>query len=195
MSPGPQKQFDPAQALEKAMLVFWQHGYAGTSMSQLMAEMCIGKKSLYDTFGNKRELFLKTLDLYGAQSLSRVKETLNRPGSPLGNLRDLFGSFQEGECKGCFLGTNIADFDLDDDTQVSERLCQHLKNFELALEHAVVKAQDVGEVSRELDAGRISRLLSCVGQGTALVGRVGECSQRPFDALMATFELLEQSGK
>jgi TetR/AcrR family transcriptional regulator, transcriptional repressor for nem operon len=192
MSPGPQKQFDPTETLEKAMHVFWQHGYAGSSMSQLMAEMCIGKKSLYDTYGNKRELFLKALDLYGRQSLERVRETLNRPGSPLGNLKNLFQSFHEGECRGCFFGTNMADFDLDD-PQVSQRFCQHLKNFEKVVENAVVQAQQAGEVSSELDAGRVSRLLSCLGQGTALVGRVGQCSQRQQDALKAAFELLQRS--
>ena len=192
MSPGPQKQFDPTEALEKAMHVFWQHGYAGSSMSQLMTEMRIGKKSLYDTFGNKRELFLKSLDLYGKQSLDRVREILNREGSPLGNLKALFRSYKQDECRGCFLGTNMADFDLED-PQVSKRFCQHLKNFEKALEETLLRAQQAGEVNPELDAGRLSCLLSCLGQGTALVGRVGQCSQRQQDALKAVFELLEGS--
>ena len=192
MSPGPQKQFDPTEALEKAMNVFWQHGYAGTSMSQLMSEMCIGKKSLYDTFGNKRELFLKTLDLYAAQSLQQVRDTLEQSGSPLGNLKVLFEGFMDGGCRGCFFGTNIADFDMEDE-EVAQRFCRHLKRFEEAVEHAVARAQDVGEVARSLDAGRISRLLVCLGQGTALVGRVGACAQRQQDALKAVFELLESN--
>ena len=194
MSPGPQKQFDPTEALEKAMHVFWQHGYAGTSMSQLLAEMCIGKKSLYDTFGNKRELFLKTLDLYGAQSLKQVTDTLEQPGSPLTNLRTLFEGFMEGGCRGCFFGTNIADFDMEDE-EVAQRFCRHLKRFEEALEQAVVRAQEAGEVAGSLDAGRMSRLLLCLGQGTALVGRVGQCAQRQQDALKAVFELLESTAK
>ena len=190
MSPGPQKQFDPTEALEKAMNVFWQHGYAGTSMSQLMAEMCIGKKSLYDTFGNKRELFLKALDMYAARSLQQVKDTLEQPGSPLANLRALFDGFMEGGCRGCFFGTNMADFDMEDE-EVAQRFCRHLKRFEEAVEQTVGRAQAAGEVARSLDAGRISRLLSCLGQGTALVGRVGSCAQRQQDALRAAFELLE----
>lgn len=176
------------------MHVFWQHGYAGTSMSQLLAEMCIGKKSLYDTFGNKRELFLKTLDLYGAQSLKQVTDTLEQPGSPLTNLRTLFEGFMEGGCRGCFFGTNIADFDMEDE-EVAQRFCRHLQRFEEAVEQAVVRAQEAGEVAGTLDAGRMSRLLLCLGQGTALVGRVGQCAQRQQDALKAVFELLESTAK
>jgi len=57
MSRGPEKQFDPEVALEKAMEVFWAQGYEAASLSQLLKCMEIGRKSLYDTFGNKRSLF------------------------------------------------------------------------------------------------------------------------------------------
>ena len=176
------------------MHVFWQHGYAGTSLSQLLAEMCIGKKSLYDTFGNKRELFLKTLDLYAAQSLQQVKDTLEQSGSPLGNLKALFESFMDGGCRGCFFGTNIADFDMDDE-EVAQRFCRHLKRFEETVEQAVVRAQGENEIAQSLDPAKLSRLLSCLAQGTALVGRVGQCTQRQEDALRAAFELLESTAK
>ncbi len=64
MTRGPQKQFDTEVALTKAMEVFWEHGYEATSLSALLKNMGIGKKSLYDTFGNKRSLFLKALEYY-----------------------------------------------------------------------------------------------------------------------------------
>jgi TetR/AcrR family transcriptional repressor of nem operon len=64
MSRGSEKQFDPDIALAKAMEVFWARGYEAASLSKLLELMGIGKKSLYDTFGNKRSLFLKALDHY-----------------------------------------------------------------------------------------------------------------------------------
>ena len=54
MTRGPQKQFDTEVALTKAMEVFWAQGYEAASLSELMKNMGIGKKSLYDTFGNKK---------------------------------------------------------------------------------------------------------------------------------------------
>ena len=100
----------------------------------------------------------------------------------------------EGGCRGCFFGTNIADFDMGDE-EVAQRFCRHLKRFEEAVEQAVARAQVAGEVAGSLDPGRVSRLLLCLGQGTALVGRVGACAQRQQDALEAAFELLEQSPR
>ena len=192
MTPGPQKQFDTTLALEKAMHVFWQHGFAGASLSQLLCEMGIGKKSLYDTFGNKRSLFLKALDLYASRSLESVKEKLAQPGPVLKNLKQLFLSFHESECKGCFYGTNMADFDLSD-KEVSDRFCLHLKNFENVLTEALERAVNNGEMSPKTSPQKAARLLSCLAQGTALVGRVGECPQRYQDALSSVFELLNES--
>ena len=61
MSRGPDKQFDPHEALEKAMQLFWTKGYSATGVAELQEQMGIGRKSLYDTFGNKRQLFIKAL--------------------------------------------------------------------------------------------------------------------------------------
>lgn len=191
MSPGPQKQFDRTETLEKAMHVFWQHGYEGTSLSQLLAEMGIGKKSLYDTYGNKRQLFLQALDHYGRQSLSQVKEKLNGPGSPLDNVAALFQGFQSQECRGCFYGTNMADFDLTDG-EMSERFCHHLKAFEDALVETLERSKSQGELRDSASPREIAQMLNCLTQGMALVGRVGQCRSRQDAALDTVFKLLRQ---
>ncbi len=46
MSRGPDKQFDPDEALGKAMHLFWAKGYAATVMAELLVQMGIGRKSL-----------------------------------------------------------------------------------------------------------------------------------------------------
>lgn len=189
--PGPAKQFDKEATLEKAMHVFWQHGFSGTSLSQLLAEMGIGKKSLYDTYGNKRELFLQALDLYAEQSYRSVKEKLERPGRSLDNVRTLFEAFASTECKGCFYGTNIADFDLQDE-DVAKKMCGHLKRFEETLADCLRRGQEDGSVTRECDAREMAYMLSCLSQGTALVSRVGECPGRHQKAMKAALELVEK---
>ncbi|MEM7603482.1 MAG: TetR/AcrR family transcriptional regulator, partial [Verrucomicrobiota bacterium] len=115
--PGPDKQFDPEEALNAARDVFWERGYEGASLSMLIERMGIGRKSLYDTFGNKRSLFLKVIDHYGQQQISLIRQKLEATGSPVGNLEALVANWaadasEEGS-KGCLFGTNIADFDTD----------------------------------------------------------------------------------
>ena len=58
------KEFNPDEALEKAMQVFWHKGYEATSMEDLLNAMDINRGSLYATFGGKRALFLKAMDRY-----------------------------------------------------------------------------------------------------------------------------------
>src|SRR5579862_7350991 len=58
------KGFNPQRALAKAMGVFWRLGYENASTETLMKAMGIARQSLYDTFGDKRALYLKALAYY-----------------------------------------------------------------------------------------------------------------------------------
>ncbi|MGO2638704.1 MAG: TetR/AcrR family transcriptional regulator, partial [Enterococcus viikkiensis] len=57
------KEFDETEVLTKAMQLFWQQGYEKTSMQELVDVMGIHRRSIYDTFGDKHQLFLKSLAL------------------------------------------------------------------------------------------------------------------------------------
>ena len=87
MRPGPPKRFDPDQALERARDLFWRRGYDGTGIRELEATLGIGRKSLYDTYGSKRELYLRALQLYADSVIGRICDGLERPGaSAMANL-------------------------------------------------------------------------------------------------------------
>ncbi len=61
---GRPKCFDEQQALEKAMLLFWEHGYEATSISDLTQALELTAPSLYSSFGDKAGLFYKCIDYY-----------------------------------------------------------------------------------------------------------------------------------
>src|SRR5580692_4847961 len=63
---GRPRAFDPDEALRKALAVFWERGYEGTSMNDLVEAMGIASASIYAAFGSKAELFRRTMGLYGA---------------------------------------------------------------------------------------------------------------------------------
>ena len=58
------KEFDPDTVADRAMELFWRQGFESTSTTDLMEAMKIGKRSLYDTFGNKRDLYVRSLRSY-----------------------------------------------------------------------------------------------------------------------------------
>lgn len=76
MTAGRQRTFDKKDALIKAMGVFWQKGYSGTSLSDLTEAMGINKPSMYAAFGNKEDLFVSAIqqfiDTYGTPSFEKL---------------------------------------------------------------------------------------------------------------------------
>jgi AcrR family transcriptional regulator len=71
--------FNQSEALEKALNVFWLHGYEGTSMAELTEALGMNKPSIYAAFGNKEELFRKALAKYLAGPASFVATAINEP--------------------------------------------------------------------------------------------------------------------
>ena len=65
---GRPRTFDPDTALRKALDVFWERGYEGTSLNDLAQAMGIASASIYACFGSKEDLFRKVMALYGTTS-------------------------------------------------------------------------------------------------------------------------------
>ncbi len=78
-SRGRPREFDTEQALDAALLLFWRHGYEGTSLAALTEAMGINVPSLYAAFGNKEELFKKVLDRYIQRPASYLPNSLREP--------------------------------------------------------------------------------------------------------------------
>src|SRR5262249_32463694 len=79
MPRGRPREFDAEQALEKSLLLFWRHGYEGTSLAALTRAMGINVPSLYAAFGNKETLFRKALDRYLQKPASYFSTALQEP--------------------------------------------------------------------------------------------------------------------
>lgn len=193
MKPGPEKQFDPEQALEAAMDVFRARGYEAASLTELTAAMGIGKKSLYDTFGNKRALFLQSIELYAVTNTNAIRECLLTNPSPVTGFRKLLSNWKELHNKpgsqGCMLGTNMADFDAND-REIADILNAKLKAIEDVFCEALNKAITKGEVSKRLDPRQTAQMLICLTQGFALIGRIQEQSDQVASALDAALDYI-----
>src|SRR5262245_66164321 len=79
MASGRTRQFDPEEALDQALEVFWTRGYEGATLPELTRAMGINRPSLYAAFGNKEQLFRKALDRYQTGPQSFLAEALKQP--------------------------------------------------------------------------------------------------------------------
>ncbi|MGH9554830.1 MAG: TetR/AcrR family transcriptional regulator [Terriglobales bacterium] len=79
MPGGRPREFDTEKALDAALLLFWRHGYEGTSLAALAESMGINMPSLYAAFGNKEMLFRKVLDRYIQKPASYLPTALKEP--------------------------------------------------------------------------------------------------------------------
>jgi TetR/AcrR family transcriptional repressor of nem operon len=181
MSRGPDKQFDPEIALERAMQLFWANGYAATGLSELLETMEIGRKSLYDTFGNKRALYIKALQRYSQTVVRGLHQALNNPNRPaLENLRAVMRDLSEQHSQpmnsGCLLGVSMAQARTDD-VEIAGVLRKHMERVEHAYHQAFARAQADGELKPETNVRNLARLFMSAHQGLALIGRVAETQE------------------
>lgn len=105
------KRFDRETVLETAMAAFWAHGFEATSVADLVAATGVNRASLYDTYGDKRSLFLAALGTYAdrhRRALAEFAATLAPRAALRAPFEALVAQAEGGSPgSGCFL-TNSA---------------------------------------------------------------------------------------
>ncbi|MFJ2675850.1 MULTISPECIES: TetR/AcrR family transcriptional regulator [unclassified Streptomyces] len=101
---GRPRGFDTDEALQRAMVVFWEHGYDGVSLTDLTRAMGITKTSMYAAFGNKEDLFRKALERYAEGPASYSARALREPTAREVATAYLTGSIQASTRAGCPAG-------------------------------------------------------------------------------------------
>lgn len=136
------REFDPDHALEQAMNVFWQQGYEGASLPDLLAGMGLTRGSLYKAFKDKRSLFLLVLARYEQGAVAQAVDLLSADTIPDGTARieALFGmvtdAVKSGDRRGCLLCSAAAgpsSYDTDIAAAVRQGLEQMHGGFAAAL--------------------------------------------------------------
>jgi AcrR family transcriptional regulator len=98
---GRPRGFDADEALERAMMVFWEQGYEGASLTDLTRAMGITRKSMYAAFGNKEELFRKALERYTEGPAAYAARALDKPTAREVATAFLAGSVRTTTRPGC----------------------------------------------------------------------------------------------
>ena len=171
------KAFEPDQALDAAMGVFWAKGYEATSVADLVDATGVNRASLYGTFGDKDRLFLASLQRYCDQRVEAMIDRLERPGLPLDNVRAVFQSIidrveQEGDRRGCFLCNSAVELGPHDPT-VRGIVESHLRAIAAGFEDALMRAQVAGDLPVDLDAPAVALMLASQLNGLRVFAKAG----------------------
>ncbi len=148
-----QKEFDRTQALEKAMRIFWQQGYAATSMQDLVEGMGIGRGSLYDTFGSKEKLYHEALAHYQSTCGNSSFLPLTQPGAGAEEIVQVFqnifdDALGEAENRGCFVVQSATERSRCDD-KVFKQFSASIDNMQVMFERALQNAQTSGNFAAD----------------------------------------------
>ncbi|MDJ0707876.1 MAG: helix-turn-helix domain-containing protein, partial [Leptolyngbyaceae cyanobacterium MO_188.B28] len=84
------REFDPQAALQTAIQVFWEKGYADTSVGEIVKRSRVAKYGIYGTFGTKEELFKKVLAQYARDRHQDIQAAIRQPDASLPEIRQFF---------------------------------------------------------------------------------------------------------
>jgi TetR/AcrR family transcriptional repressor of nem operon len=188
------KEFEPDRALDSAMDLFWRQGYEATSVHDLLAEMGIGRGSMYDTFGDKRALFLAALDRFEETRVSRADGILASSASAVEGIRRLFETTIEGLVsyeprRGCLLANTAVEL-APHDEEVAGRISRYVRRTEDAFERALVRGRAAGEVPANKDPKALARFLVSTLHGVRVLARAGVDRAVLDDSVRTALEVL-----
>lgn len=174
---GRPRSFDRDDALKRALMVFWKHGYDTTSIALLTKAIGIGAPSLYAAFGDKRALFEEALDAYaktyGAFTVQALREETDARAAVERLLREAAVAFTSGDHPpGCLVisaATNCSP----QSAWVQRRLKSFRSLTVRALEEKMETAQSDGRLPPEVDVRALALFYSSMLQGMSAQARDG----------------------
>ena len=171
------KEFNPDDAIEKAMHVFWHKGYEATSMEDLLTAMNLNRGSLYDTFGDKRQLFLNVIDRYCHGFVAEKFSMLDQPGPALPTLCRFIHGMIEGaladpQRRGCLIANTVMELS-PHEKEIAGTLRRALMMAEDAFSKVLARAKQQGELKHDKDPRTLARFLTTMMQGIIVMIKSG----------------------
>lgn len=189
------KQFDEELVLKKAVTLFWHKGFNGTSVNDLVEHLGINRASLYDTFGDKQQLFEKAFQQYRALRIQHLAQYFSAQPSVKAGFEALFirsidEILEDPQAKGCFVVNITTELGAQDD-----KIKEVLRENEIAIERLfadfIQKGVESGEISAEKDVASLSTFLFVLYNGLNVVGKVNNRRETLIGTIQAALKIFD----
>ena len=194
---GRPRGFDRDQALRKAMEVFWERGYEGTSLSDLTDAIGIERPSLYSAFGCKEALFREAIDLYNRTESPAAQKMLASAVTTRRAISAMLHNYAEnytrpGKPPGCMI-VLAALLGTPQNRKVRDHLAGHRRQSHEALRRRIEAGKKAGDVPQSADAAAIAGFYSTILEGLSIKARDGASRKvltAIIDGAMASWDVL-----
>ena len=168
--------FDRDAALEKAMLLFWRHGYETTSVAELTSAMGITPPSLYAAFGDKKRLFLEAMRRY-VGSPAALQAAIARTSSAREAAAELMSGAARAYTgratpKGCLLASATASGSAAS-ADVQRAVADVRRTIAACLEARIARDIAEGTLPAGTDPAALAGLVMAINQGMSVLARDG----------------------
>lgn len=153
------KEFDVDTVLLQAMDLFWLKGYEKTSIQDLVDYMGIHRKSLYDTFGDKHELFLAAIDRYQEKISHEIERRIKTSRSAKDGIRSLLYMAMDEEpicVQGCLMVNSSVELSLHDE-EVLAKAKESFERTEQLMLQLIQSGQNDGSIATSLRAEQLAQ--------------------------------------
>jgi TetR/AcrR family transcriptional regulator, transcriptional repressor for nem operon len=165
------------EALNKAVGVFSERGYHGTSIDDLIAGMEMASGSIYKAFRDKRAVFVAAFDRYKTVRDEKLREAISKGTTGREKIRNalvFYGEASQGAegRQGCLVtgcATELATFD----EEISQRIAVALDKNEQMMSDLILQGQSDGSIPAHVDSKATARLMLCLVHGMRLIGKTG----------------------
>ena len=170
---GRQKEYSREEVLKAATDVFWEKGYEGTSISDLVTGAGIHRRSMYDEFKDKDGLFLACLNFFANETSKPLTAILKEEPLGIKNIERFFRNRVEYACstnfKGCLLVKSAIEQELlEPKSQKAVRTFMAIT--EKAFSHNLQAAIERREIPSSKDCAILAKYLMCFLEGLMVIG-------------------------
>jgi TetR/AcrR family transcriptional repressor of nem operon len=188
------KEFDADEVLNKAIALFWDKGYNGCSMQDIVDGLGLSRSSIYETFQDKRQLFLEALKKYQREGMEELAKNLDSAADIRQALVNIFESslpedLNEPLKKGCFM-VNTATELTAHDSEIAAIVEANRVGVEDILCKAIKKGQRNGQISSTLDARAMARFFFATLSGIRVTASSGADRRTLKDIIKVTLSVL-----